>query len=464
METVSGLFPNKNPRTGRLRKATVTATAANATNTREGKERPRPSPRNRKTDPSIPSSSYPPPAAATTTTTAAAPSSSSYYYQYKTQQQQLRQIRRKEKTSTKNTTFWRQVIKCLLLLCPLSFVTSLILSSYLLTIYNNRHHNSTTTTTTTTTTDSSQHQYIRGPADLNNLFWNNNNNHSQYDYGQWIPDKLRDLLPSLWWVNEIDLRQWAMTLSFENIDGGVWKQGWELDPVPIGGETTTTTLQIVVVPHSHVDPGWIKTMEQYYDTQVRYILNTVVTALDVDPRRTFIWAEVCFLEKWWSDSRTTDEHRQAFRRIVNTGQFEIVSGGWVQPDEANAQLYALEIQLQEGHDWIRQTLGDTFVPTYAWSIDTFGHSPTMAYLYKKYNMTAMVIQRVHYAIKKELAKRQHLEFYWRQTWEEEEKEHHPDDGPTTPTKAAAAATAKVGQYDIWTHVLPFFSYDISHSW
>lgn len=232
----------------------------------------------------------------------------------------------------------------------------------------------------------------------------------------------------------IDMRELSATLPFENPDGGAWKQGWDVQPVTVSQEHP---VKIFVVPHSHCDPGWIKTFDEYFQSQTKQILTTVVQALSRDPRRKFIWAEISYFEWWWREQ--SPQIQELTRKLLENKQLEFVTGGWVQPDEANTQLYAMEIQLQEGHEWIRQTFGDEFIPKYGWSIDPFGYSPTMAYLLKKYGFKAMLIQRVHYAVKKELARRQHLEFNWRQIWDD------------------------TGEYDIFCHVMPFFSYDVPHT-
>ena len=90
--------------------------------------------------------------------------------------------------------------------------------------------------------------------------------------------------------------------------------------------------------------------------------------------RRFIWAEIVYLQMWWAEQSA--EMRERLRALVTEGRLEIVSGGWVMPDEASSHYYAMIDQLMEGNQWVLETLG--VKPVSSWSVDPFGHSPTMA--------------------------------------------------------------------------------------
>ena len=49
---------------------------------------------------------------------------------------------------------------------------------------------------------------------------------------------------------------------------------------------------------------------------------------------------------WWNIA--TDESKQQLIKLVQNGQLEIVTGGWVMTDEANAHYYAMVDQMIEG--------------------------------------------------------------------------------------------------------------------
>ena len=156
------------------------------------------------------------------------------------------------------------------------------------------------------------------------------------------------------------------------------------------------------------------------------------------------------------------------QRLVRRGQLEFVSGGWVMPDEATTHYGAVVDQLVEGHQWLESNFG--IRPENAWTIDPFGLSGTLPYLWRLSGMRNLVIQRVHQSVKAALSERHALEFYWRQAWDSSDlgagdiKRRRGNllglqniDAPINIATGGSAIT------DILCHVMPFMLYSIPYS-
>lgn len=232
---------------------------------------------------------------------------------------------------------------------------------------------------------------------------------------------------------DIEMNSLYGIIDWSDVNGGAWKQGFEI--TTSDREWQGRKLKIHLVPHSHNDPGWLKTYEEYFRLQTRQILDNVVDHLALEPKRRFIWAEMSYLSMWYAIA--DQGRREKAKHLIKNGQLEIVTGGWVMNDEANTHYFAMIDQMIEGHEWLSRTFGVT--PKSGWAIDPFGHTPTMAYLLNRMGLSNMIIQRVHYSVKREFAKKKTLEFRWRQEWDR------------------ATST------DITCHLMPFYSYDVPHT-
>lgn len=194
-------------------------------------------------------------------------------------------------------------------------------------------------------------------------------------------------------------------------------------------------MYVHVVPWTHIDIGPKSSYANAFNTHISKIITSVVSALEAKPSRRFIWPEVCVLQRWYVAAN--EELKASFRRVVSNGQLEIVTGGWVMADEALTHYETLLDELSEGHDWLQRAIG--VKPKTAFSVDAAGHSPVMSYILRKSGMKGEVINRIHYAYKKELAKNRALDFMWEPSWSGSRGDR------------------------MLTHVLPFYSYDMYHT-
>ena len=94
-------------------------------------------------------------------------------------------------------------------------------------------------------------------------------------------------------------------------------------------------INVHMVPHTHDDVGWLKTVDQYYygsnngnqEASVQYILDTVVIELEKDPSKRFVYVEIAFFWRWWNEQN--DDTKQLVRTFVNEGRLEFVIGAWL---------------------------------------------------------------------------------------------------------------------------------------
>ena len=59
------------------------------------------------------------------------------------------------------------------------------------------------------------------------------------------------------------------------------------------------SLRVILMPHSHTDPGWLKTVEEYFATSTKNIISNVVEKLTQLPNMTFILSETSYVMRWW---------------------------------------------------------------------------------------------------------------------------------------------------------------------
>lgn len=135
----------------------------------------------------------------------------------------------------------------------------------------------------------------------------------------------------------------------------------------------------------------------------------MVQSLLEDPRRRFLEVEMKFFKMWWD--LQTEEMKKDVRGLVNSGQLELVNGGWSMHDEACPTYEDMINNMQFGHDFILSEFG--VKPTIGWQIDPFGHSNTNARFYAEMGFDALFLGRIDYQDKNRRMDDLEMEFVWR---------------------------------------------------
>ena len=168
-------------------------------------------------------------------------------------------------------------------------------------------------------------------------------------------------------------------------------------------------INIHVIPHSHMDPGWLKTPEQYYDSEaIEGIFDTIVKELSENSKKTFVINEIYYFKIWYTS--TSYEQKEKFKKLLQEKRIEFVSGSYIINDEANPLYYNIIDQIRIGNQFLLEEFG--ILPKTGWYIDSFGHSAGNAHILSQMNFDNLVLGRMHTDFLELMQKKQKTEFYW----------------------------------------------------
>lgn len=169
-------------------------------------------------------------------------------------------------------------------------------------------------------------------------------------------------------------------------------------------------IQTFVIPHSHMDVGWVYTIQESMRAYAANVYTSVTEELSKVKDRRFIAVEQEFFRLWW-DNVASDSHKKQVRQLVKEGRFEFIIGGQVMHDEAVTDLDDEILQMTEGHGFLYETFGVR--PEFSWHVDPFGASATTPVLFALAGFNAHLISRIDYDLKDIMQKNKKLQFVWR---------------------------------------------------
>ncbi|KAH8370017.1 hypothetical protein KR093_001891 [Drosophila rubida] len=182
--------------------------------------------------------------------------------------------------------------------------------------------------------------------------------------------------------------------------------------------TKANMINVHLVPHSHDDVGWLKTVDQYYygaknniqHAGVQYILDSVVQELLKDSSRRFIQVETSFFFKWYQEQ--TEQVQRLVKKLVNEGRLEFTGGAWSMNDEAAVHYQSVIDQFSLGLKVLNDTFGACARPQIGWQIDPFGHSREMASIFAQMGFNGEFFARMDHKEKSKRLSDVAIEMIW----------------------------------------------------
>lgn len=175
-----------------------------------------------------------------------------------------------------------------------------------------------------------------------------------------------------------------------------------------------------MVPHTHDDVGWLKTVKEYFngtaeDIQHAYVFEIIDTAMNeliTDERKLkrFTYVEMKFFSMWFY--LQSQSKREAVRSLVKEGRLEFVNAGWSMHDEAATHYDDMINNMMYGHQFLKREF-DGYTPTIGWHIDPFGHSTANPRLFADMGFDAWFFARLDYQDKENRLQNKSMQYLWR---------------------------------------------------
>ena len=145
---------------------------------------------------------------------------------------------------------------------------------------------------------------------------------------------------------------------------------------------------IHIIPQAHIDLAWMWTRGDAH----QMVLDTFrheVEMLEADSRRTYAQSQ---LYAYRYVEETDPELFERIRKLIRRGQWEVVGGQWVEPDNAMPGGESHVRQLLWGQSYARDKLGGP--STVAWCPDSFIHQPaSLVDLFRQAGMDLLIFKR-----------------------------------------------------------------------
>ncbi|PAA73500.1 hypothetical protein BOX15_Mlig003312g1 [Macrostomum lignano] len=181
--------------------------------------------------------------------------------------------------------------------------------------------------------------------------------------------------------------------------------GYNACPKPVPGR-----YNVHLVPHTHDDVGWLRTVDQYYYYEVQFIIDTVIEELLDNPERKFTYVEMAYFFRWWRE-QSADKQAKV-KQLVKNGQLQFALGGWCMDDEATTHYVDIIDQHTQGLRFLNDTFGDCGRPRVAWQVDPFGHSKEHTAMLAQMGFDGLYYGRIDYQDQALRRKTRRMEMVW----------------------------------------------------